>query len=1415
MNLCKRTFALLLVLCMVVPMCLFHVSAANAKVEYKFSATGLSYMDNGLAEVEAGGSNMAVLEAAYNNGTINFLPVGYKSALNNPLFLHSQSNYSNGKTCNTAYDGLKANTKTLGDWYAMKIKSPGDGNFKITVNSFSHSGTAQGVAVYILPGDTALANIDSKLVAANLYGDVNTKGGSSAYKKVISNDCDKVFSAKASDEEYVVVFKTTKANSASTDYGYLYVEGITLTESNGSTVTPPTPTTPATPTTPVNPGNPGTSNEEYSLFHSDFAGLEFDGNGSVDFSKVAEQMNSLYASGTMKAIALATNSSAKMYLNYAAADTTENGDFKFNGIKLQRAKIGDYVAIKFKSPGTGNYSIVLEHFYLNANNAAAYDVYVLPGSTADSQIASLLTQDNKTGSFSIENDSVNARKNCTSQVCMGFEMEANAEYILVLAVKEDKHNPDSNRVDMMFTGLSFADGLGSGSAAFDPILGEVAVLDPILVADFYRAAVGINPVTGNDLLYLLFKGNTMLVYDIDANEMIDEERLYSSTPFSTYVDEDHNLWISGSGTVNIQKYDPRTGEMITYTGDVNLFGGKKTNAYGLTPDGQGNLYFGYYGWIGKINMATGEITNVSGTQLSINGEVPDGQFTGYGGMGYKDGYLYIGVDGDLNKDKVKTDVVVKYDIANKQIVDYVDVSDSAYESSYGINDLNLLGDLLIGTFSNRQIPVYIDISGEKMQRIDAIEGNPSCFIGGFSDPINGKIYIAGYVDDVEATKCIYEYDPQTRTARRLSAMPYITAINATGGLCTIEGVTGQVVVTPYNNPATGMVDIIFYNPANEELKIVDGISEGYGTSADLRDVTVDPTGRYLVTGAYGTNRLAIFDLQNPDEPPRIIIGHSHQTDALRFYGGYLWVGNYNLGSVTRVDLETGDVTPLFNLMESVFQQKRMFALTAGDNKIFCGTVPDTGRFGGALVWYDIDTDLTYVAAGPNPDQVYYARTTASFVVWRNVVTDEIEDFDEDGDGQYDFDFILDDKGDEEPSNDVKEQRFNGVIENRCINDIVYKDGYIIGTTTKANGMNVGPDYFEGNAQLFIYDVAAMKLVATYDISKDISNLIDPETNCIPWLDGIEEDPYEPGKFWGTVNDTLYSFTVDFDTMTFSVKEELSLGKGNKYRHASSTWHARSIVFEGDYLYMTTHSYGTFMVDTSNPANYTQVSVTSTSRMVLGGDGNLYYFSNTDPQAKDSIAVFKIAELAKNPVAQSVQKVINALPEAATMEHEMQVLTAYWMYSDLPENVKALVNADKLNAAISALAVGLAAKADALIDAIGEVKIQSELAIRAARDYYDGLPAAAQEKVTKLAVLEAAEEKIAELKAANPTFKSEPAPAPAPKNNTVLIVVIVAAVVLAAAAVVTLVLIRKKKATGGEAAEAADETAEANEETNEE
>jgi hypothetical protein len=151
-----------------------------------------------------------------------------------------------------------------------------------------------------------------------------------------------------------------------------------------------------------------------------------------------------------------------------------------------------------------------------------------------------------------------------------------------------------------------------------------------------------------------------------------------------------------------------------------------------------------------------------------------------------------------------------------------------------------------------------------------------------------------------------------------------------------------------------------------------------------------------------------------------------------------------------------------------------------------------------------------------------------------------------------------------------------------------------------------------------------------------------------------------------------------------------------------------------------------------------------------------------------------------------------------MEQEAQLLTAYKMYRDLREPAKALVDTAKLNAAISALADQLATKADSLIDAIGEVTIQSGPAIRAARSYYDDLPDAVKAKVTKLAVLEAAEAKFVELRKANPSDEQDDTTDPAPKNNTLIFVIIAAAaVVVIAAAAVAVTLIHKKKAASTE------------------
>ena len=1136
--------------------------------------------------------------------------------------------------------------------------------------------------------------------------------------------------------------------------------------------------------------------DDYRLFHSSFAEQKYDNNGGVAFIQVADQLDALYASKAMKVIPVGTKSNATLFLNYGEKDTTASGNFKFDGIRIQKAAVGDWVALKFVSPGTGYYSIGLDYWLLNGNNAATLSAYLLPGDTPVANIDTMLGNDTRFGTIEVVANSSDLRSVVSADLSTGEALETNKEYILVVQFVKDGYQPEVGRVDMMLTGLRFGKGYEKPAGSFNPVEGENVAENIIKTAEYYRSIVGVNPANGHDLLYLSFKGDTMLVYDLDDKKVVDVETGTHSTPFGNCFDPEGNLWLSGAGSF-LYKYDPRTGEGKKYAFAAALFGDKKVNGYGVTY-GDGYLYFGYWGYLGRLDPTTGEIINLSQTMLTTDpAKESDAQTVGYGGMVYRDGYLYVDIFGDLNGDKIKTSQMLKYDVTACKIVDYIDISDATVKANYGLTHLCVAGDLLIGTGGNRQEPVYIDISGEKMVRLNKLEGFDTCFIGKVSSPIDGKVYAGGYVDNEATTKCIYELDLATGQVTSLNDIVFLTAMSAVGGTATIEGndkLPGVSLVAPMNNSATGMVDVVFYNPQTRETVIWSGVTEGHGSGMSLRAVEVDPTGRYVYAGAYGTNQLAWYDTQTGEI--QVKPGFGHQTDALCWYQDYLWVGNYNTGAITRFDPVTYEATPIVELMDTVFQQKRMFALTAADNKIICGTVPDTSRIGGTLVWYDLDTDLTYVAAGPNPEDVYYARTTGGFMVWRNAVTNKIETFDVDGDGLYDYDFLIDDRGDEDPNNDIKEQRFYGTVPNQCINHIFYKDGYIFGSTTRSGGQAAVIDPYKDNAQLFVYDLAAMKIVALYDVADAIPGLEEPKTGYIDYIDILEEDPYEEGKFWGVICDTLFSCTFDYETMQFTnVKEELSFAKGRNYRHAGSYWFDRAMVFDGEYLYVSFHNYGTWMINTADTSVKHQISRLAVSDMVRAEDGNLYYFTNHS-NTEANLTVFRVAQYTQPLVAQSVQGVINALPDAATMENEKQVMTAYRMYSDLTEMAKAQVDAAKLKTALAALGTDLAAKADSLIDAIGEVTLQSELVIREARNYYEALPQEAKDKVTKLSVLEAAESKLAELK------KEKPAPsdgsgaatndANADKGSGTVIIVIVAAAVLLAAAVVAVLVLRKKK-----------------------
>ena len=135
-----------------------------------------------------------------------------------------------------------------------------------------------------------------------------------------------------------------------------------------------------------------------------------------------------------------------------------------------------------------------------------------------------------------------------------------------------------------------------------------------------------------------------------------------------------------------------------------------------------------------------------------------------------------------------------------------------------------------------------------------------------------------------------------------------------------------------------------------------------------------------------------------------------------------------------------------------------------------------------------------------------------------------------------------------------------------------------------------------------------------------------------------------------------------------------------------------------------------------------------------------------------------AEAALKAAAAEVDELIAAIGEV-TLDSEADIAVARAAYDELDDAAKAYVTGletleiaeatlDALKDAAEAEAAlkAAAAEVDALIAAIGDVTLDSEDAITAARTAYDALDDAAKAYVTELATLESAEATLAQLKA---------------------------------------------------------------------
>ena len=137
----------------------FAALTPTTKVEanYPFAYIPPLELPEGAAFVSLTANPIATLADAYENKTINSAYIGKAEGTAVP---------------NQTQDAFMCNAK-YGQWVAFKLRSPGTGEYDITLNFTINSNNTRECSVYILPGDTSLTDIESALASAQAVGTAN------------------------------------------------------------------------------------------------------------------------------------------------------------------------------------------------------------------------------------------------------------------------------------------------------------------------------------------------------------------------------------------------------------------------------------------------------------------------------------------------------------------------------------------------------------------------------------------------------------------------------------------------------------------------------------------------------------------------------------------------------------------------------------------------------------------------------------------------------------------------------------------------------------------------------------------------------------------------------------------------------------------------------------------------------------------------------------------------------------------------------------------------------------------------------------------------------------------------------------------------------------------------------------------
>ena len=426
---------------------------------------------------------------------------------------------------------------------------------------------------------------------------------------------------------------------------------------------------------------------------------------------LADQMDGVYSDSTVYANEVIDDMNARWYsgeLNWKWVNASQGlsgttvatkgqptRDVRFyraTGMRIYGTP-NAWVALKIKSPGSGDFTITLNH--ATCANSGVMAMYILPADTDPDNIWAATDPENRVGKVTLYNETGDTAIVDGSTSFVGYwNFEAGKEYIVVLECY-DASIYNAKRCYMQLSQIVMQRGIikqeekDAGQKVTAMTVAPAAL--PIADAGTYGA---IMEVSGHDYFFLPVEGGYLLVYDLDTGKLVEKVDTGISRSGDVAVTKDGKIVLAKASSFI---YDPITGEgyhLPNWQSTPGLENTTDPASLFIDEDGRTMWMGSVYGaFIAKYDFVDKEYTYI-GQPYGYNNRLT--------GIFRRGDYLYGCVHGDnLNK-------IFKWDIAAGKVVADYDATPYMGTASY-IHSLNMLGDdYLCAGGSNLSAAIVLD-----------------------------------------------------------------------------------------------------------------------------------------------------------------------------------------------------------------------------------------------------------------------------------------------------------------------------------------------------------------------------------------------------------------------------------------------------------------------------------------------------------------------------------------------------------------------------------------------------------------------------------------------------------------------------------------------------------------------------------